>query len=395
MVKFKKRFLVMAVIILLTLSMTGCEKPTNEVLKNTTAVESDKESTQTSSKESESNARETEGQKDTAQGIRIIVDMAGREVEIPMEIEKVYSSNPVGSLIMYTIDDKLMVGLNYDLYEEEKQYTTEYYQNLPNLGGWYGQGKTGNIEELIKIQPNIVVQSGVNETSITSADELQEKLGIPVICINSDFDKLSETYRFLGEIFEQRERCESLAEYCEETIAHASEITGKIKNKVKVYYAEETAGLNTDPAGSAHARLIDLSGGVNVADVEMASGYGRTEVSMEQVIQWDPEVIIACIDNGYTDSGSYYTILEKEEWSEITAVKEGRVYQTPTIPFNWFDRPPSVNTVIGLKWCQAVLYPDIVDYDIKEETKEFYELFYHVTLTDSDVDKILEVSSVE
>ena len=110
---------------------------------------------------------------------------------------------------------------------------------------------------------------------------------------------------------------------------------------------------------------------------------------MEQVISWDPEYIIAWTDNGYDDSGSYSKILSDSQWSVIQAVKDKHVYETPAVPQNWFDRPPSVNTIIGIKWVQNLLYPDYADYDIKKEAKEFYKMFYHYELSDSEVDELL------
>ena len=110
---------------------------------------------------------------------------------------------------------------------------------------------------------------------------------------------------------------------------------------------------------------------------------------MEQVIAWDPQYIIASVDNGYDGSGSYNTILNDSQWAVIRAVKDDHVYETPSVPQNWFDRPPSVNTIIGIKWVQNLLYPEYTDYDIKEEAKEFYSLFYHYDLTDEEADSLL------
>jgi len=332
---------------------------------------------------------------ETTAATKTITDMAGRQVEVPSTITKVYSSSPVGSNFMYTFDDKMMIGINYDLSSEEKQFTSDYYQSLPNLGGWYGKGNEGNVEEIIKAAPDIVLSSGTDESSISTAETLQEKLGVPVVLINTDnFDQMAASYRFLGELFGDTARGEELASYTEKTYADVAAVTASIPEdqKVTVYYAEEQAGLNTDPSGSTHSRLIDLCGGINVAECAITKGYGRTEVSMEQVLAWNPQYIIACVDNGYSDSGSYQTILSDSNWANIQAVKDGHVYQTPTSPQNWFDRPPSCNTIIGLKWVQNLLYPQYANYNIKDEAKEFYKLFYHYELTDEEVNTLLQYS---
>lgn len=321
-----------------------------------------------------------------------ITDLAGRTVEIPSEIKKVYGSSPVGTNLLYTFDDHLLAGLNFVLTEEEKRFTSAYYHGLPNLGGWFGRGNQGNIEEIIKAAPDIVLSTGIDQASKDAADQLQRQLGIPVILAKDDLNDLGETYRFLGKILNREARGEELASYTEQSIQHAKDFAAKIpvSQRVRVYYAEETDGLHTDPSGSWHSRLIDLCGGINVAETQITPGYGRTAVSMEQVILWDPEVIIAGTDGGSSANSSYDTIFAESRWAGIQAVKTKKVYRTPNMPLNWFDRPPSVNTLIGVKWVPTILYPDLVDFDLKEETKKFYSLFYHVTLSDADVDEILD-----
>lgn len=384
----RKNFRTMGTVLALALAMTtGCaatggNAQTSAKTEQTTQAAQGTTAAAESGEESEAEEKMAEKPKK---------DMAGRDIQVPDQVKTVYSTSPVGTNFMYTFVDKMVAGTNVDLSDEEKRFTTEYYQNLPNLGGWYGKGNEGNVEEIIKAAPDLVLASGVDQSSIDTADQLQEKLGIPVVLIDTDFDYMADAYRFVGQITGNVERGEALAAYTEETINRAREITASIPEdkRVTVYYAEEALGLNTDPSGSPHSRLIDLCGGINVADCEISPGYGRTEVSMEQVIAWDPQYIIASVDNGYDGSGSYNTILNDSQWAVIRAVKDGHVYETPSVPQNWFDRPPSVNTIIGIKWVQNLLYPEYTDYDIKEEAKEFYSLFYHYDLTDEEADSLL------
>ena len=43
-------------------------------------------------------------------------------------------------------------------------------------------------------------------------------------------------------------------------------------------------------------------------------------------------------------------IMNNAQWADIQAVKDGKVYTTPAIPFNWFDRPPNVMRLLGIEW---------------------------------------------
>jgi hypothetical protein len=128
-------------------------------------------------------------------------------------------------------------------------------------------------------------------------------------------------------------------------------------------------------------------GGVNIANVELKGGMGMSEVSLEQVLAWDPDVIITW---NQEQSGYYPQLLEDPKWKELKAVKEGKVYEIPCAPFSWFDRPPSVNRILGLKWLGNALYPDIYNYDLTKEIKEFYSLFYHSDISDQDAKDLLK-----
>jgi iron complex transport system substrate-binding protein len=378
---FKKKGIYLSGLLLcITLALGAC--------KGTGATAgSSAQETQTAA---ESSTVKTEEAVQNDSSVQEITDHAGRKLELPATISSVYSTSPVGTMLMYTFDDKMVAGVNVNISDAEKTYLTEYYTALPNLGGWYGKGNQGNIEEIIKAAPDVVLSSGTDQGSIDQAEQLQKQLGIPVVLVKSDLTDLPETYRFLGKLFGREERGEELASYTQKTLDHAKEITDKIPEdkKIRVYYAEEQDGLHTDPSGSSHSQLIDLCGGINVADCDITPGYGRTAVSIEQVMKWNPELIICSVDNGFADSSSYNTITNDGKWSVIPAVKNGLVFETPMQPQNWFDRPPSVNTIIGIKWVHSILYPEYVDYDMKEETKEFYKLFYHVELSDKDVENI-------
>jgi iron complex transport system substrate-binding protein len=75
----------------------------------------------------------------------------------------------------------------------------------------------------------------------------------------------------------------------------------------------------------------------------------------------------------------------------VRAVREGRVYQVPLLPFPWIDFPPSVNRVIGLRWLGHVLYPGAFPGSARDEVRAFYGLFYHRAPDDRQLDALLGV----
>lgn len=98
---------------------------------------------------------------------------------------------------------------------------------------------------------------------------------------------------------------------------------------------------------------------------------------MEQILNWNPDVILFAPDSIYD------TVADNENWQTITVIKEGNYYEVPFGPYNWMGFPPSVQRLLGMQWMAAVLYPDAADYDLYEAASAYFELFYHCELTEA------------
>lgn len=324
---------------------------------------------------------------------RTIVDMAGRKVTIPAVVNSVYSTSPMGEIVMYTLSPKKITGRCWALDNAEKEFLLDDYVKKPMLGGWYGQNTKGNPEVVIKAHPDIVLSIGfMDNTEISEAVRIEEKIGIPVVILSARISSLDSTYRFLGRILGDTLRADTLARFCRSTLSNIQSIAARIPDnrKVRVYYAEGLKGLETDPKGSMHTEVLDMVGAINVADVPGLRGYGRATVSFEQLLLWKTEMILVCPDHSHPGGAEQYAnILSNPAWRALDAIKNNTVYQIPSVPFNCVDRPPSVNRILGLIWLSNLLYPEYFNVDIKAETRKFYMLFYHKKLTDEELDKVL------
>jgi iron complex transport system substrate-binding protein len=107
-------------------------------------------------------------------------------------------------------------------------------------------------------------------------------------------------------------------------------------------------------------------------------------VSAEQVLVWNPDVIIT-IEPAFAAS-----LRSDPVWSQVKAVQTGRIYLSPSLPFGWVDFPPSVNRLIGLWWLAKALYGDhLFPEDMRLITRDFYQRFYHMTPTDAQIAHLL------
>lgn len=363
-------------------SITGCSASS---AKTETAKESMQSQAETKTAEQSTQAEKT-SEAAYAAGEREITDMAGRTVVVPDEIETVFSSSTVTAIFMYTLAPNKLLGWNYELNELEKSIILEEYHDLPN----FGMGDSINYEAVIAAGPTIAVNVGtINDKMISDCDKLSESLGVPVVAVDGDLAASAEAYRFMGELLGEEEQAEKLASYAEKTFADIEKMEVPEDKKVRIYYGNGEDSLETAPAGSAHGQIIDMVNAVNVADLEMGEG-SRVQISAEQLLAWDPDVIVVNGEPKADMSGASAaeTILANPDYASLKAVQNQQVYGTPNAPFSWMDRPMGPNRIVGIRWLSGLIYPEYLNYNVDEEVKEFFDLFYHVQLTDEQLENI-------
>lgn len=321
---------------------------------------------------------------------REFTDQAGRKVSVPETVKKVYCMSPTCQVMMYTLAPELLVGWVYEPTPGEKALLVEPAKSLPVLGGWFGRNNTGNLEQIMKVHPDVMV-SIADATKSSVEDRVQAQTGLPVIIGDWSLDKIADNYRMLGELTGRQARAKELADYVTAALAKVKTTIAKIPpdKRRRVYYAEGAKGLNTDPGGSAHSEAIVYAGGRNVAEVPADHGFGEIPVSMEQIFTWNPEIIIAGYDHEHSPGAFYTSVWSDPLWKQIKAVKTHAVYEAPQFPFNWIDRPPSVNRVIGIRWLANTFYPNLFHEDMRAETRHFYKLFYHRDLSEAELNQLL------
>jgi iron complex transport system substrate-binding protein len=319
---------------------------------------------------------------------RQITDMAGRRVEVPDTINRVYGTSPPATCMVYALDAGLMVGLNSPLNEADQDYLDPRLHRLPVVGGWFGQGRVSNLESLLQVHPDVIVAWMAGPSPINEKMEKALKpLQIPVVYVaQNSLSDYPAAFRFLGKLVNRASRGEALARDAERTLEEIARVRAAIpaSERVSVYYAEGGDGLSTECDTSVHAQLIPLSGGVNVHRCADHTIYGMQKISMEQVLQYDPQVIVA------HEPMFFAAVAQGSKWKNIRAVRDGRVYRIPRTPFNWFDRPPSFMRLLGAKWMLHRLYPGAYPVDLTAETRRFYKLYLNVTLDAAAARKMLQ-----
>ena len=195
-------------------------------------------------------------------------------------------------------------------------------------------------------------------------------------------EHMDETYTMLGELLGLEEEASVLAETCRRIYSRTVEMMQGVE-KVNMLYVTGENGLNVLANGGYHSGVIDMMAN-NVAVVENVSSKGTgNEVDMEQILIWNPDVIV------FSENSIYDTVGDDPVWQSVSAIESGRYYEVPFGPYNWIGQPPAVQRLLGMMWLGKLLYPQAADYDLYDEVAQYYQLFYHCDLTREQYDALM------
>jgi iron complex transport system substrate-binding protein len=316
---------------------------------------------------------------------RSITDSANRTVEVPDQVTHVWPAGPPAESLIYILAPDKLVGWTHPISDAAKSFMTPAAAALPVVGRLTGRGNTANLEGLVKVAPDLVLDEGtIGPTYISLADRVQDQTHIPYVLLGGSLADTPKLLRSAGAVIGVSARAETLAKYADDTLAEVSKRIAAIPadQRPKAYVARGPRGLETDVTGSINGEALDYLGARNVVPAGVSAG-NLADVSMEQLLAWQPDVIIA-IDPNFVQ-----TVMTDPTWQGVKAVQEKHVYLEPRAPFGWVDEPPGPNRLIGLRWLAKLLYPKAFPEDIRAETKRFYTLFYHQAPSDAQLDQLL------
>ncbi len=317
---------------------------------------------------------------------REIIDMAGRKVMVPDKVSRVFGSAPPLNVLLNAVAPDLMIGVSFKIEEPAKRFFPSHVQSLPVVGGIFGVGQQMNPETVLALKPDLALAWKSPFVDQTKIEEAFGKMGIPVVFITLDtLADWPRALRFTGKLLGRDAAVEAQAVSVEKALARLAVTVDKVpeNRRPRIYYAEGTDGLATDCNRSFHTEAIELAGGYNVYRCEPKDHMGMERVGLEQVLAFDPEIIIV------QDRTAAAAIRTDPRWQNVRAVKAGRVHLVPRWPHNWIDRPPSVVRTLGAQWLANLFYPDLYPFDVKRETRDFYRLFFGIAPTDADIDDLL------
>ena len=317
-------------------------------------------------------------------------DSCGRTVELPAKITKAAPSGNVATMMFSCIAPEYMCNKNSELTTSQAQYLPKVLQGLPVTGQLYGGKSSINYEELLATGAQVLVDLGDYKKGIAEElDALQAQIGIPCIFIEADLAHMAQAFRTLGSILDGKQaRGEEIASLIEDAVKTAEQGRAKVKDseRVSVMFSSLSKGLGTNAKGSSQAQVIEVVGAENAIVVDkVTSKGGGNIVSLEQVYNADPDVII------FSQDSIYSTVATDPAWKELRAIKEGRYYEIPDLPYNWMSNPPSLNMILGIWWLGNILYPQYYNYDMVSVAQDFYKVLWNCELSAEQAKALLGI----
>ena len=241
-------------------------------------------------------------------------DSAGRKVNVPQEVAKVFASGPPASVLVYVLKPDALTGWPRSLRENEKPYIAPAQRELPELGRLTGRGDTANLEVVLKTAPDLIIDFGsVRDTYISLADIVQTRTSIPYILIDGRFEATATALRLVGDALGVPERGEKLAEYTETLFADLDAALATIPEgqRPRVYLARGPDGLETGLKGSINTEIIDKSDYGRLAEFDAlfirettavnhhTYHFSRRAANLGLVVMDDPLSILRCTNKVY------------------------------------------------------------------------------------------------
>lgn len=322
-----------------------------------------------------------------SQGEKIIIeDQLGKTIELDGIPQRVATTIMPFPYIYYAVtgNTDTLVGCNPSSIVAYEDSALEYmYPELANAStAFVDTSFVVNVEEILKLKPDVVFQWNYMEEEI----EKMEAVGIKVIALQyGSVEDLETWINIIGKMTGNEERAEWLISYFHENINEVAE-------KIATLSEEEQSDvliLSNDlkVTGTGFSKYwLDNSGAVNPAGDLSGDALN---VNMEQIYEWNPEIIYIGNFTDLQPSDLMENKLEGQDWSIVDAVQNGQVYKIPIGGYRW--DPPGVETPLMIKWLAKIQHPELFeDMDMREEVKEFYNDVYNFDVTEEILDEILE-----
>ena len=324
---------------------------------------------------------------------RTVTDHLGNTVEVPAEIDRIAVCDilPLPSVLTVFFDsaEKIVAMPSTAMNAAANGLLGQLYPEILDAETGFIDGSTLNIEELLKLQPDVVFYNAAR----TEQAELLKKAGLPAVAVSVnkwDYDcmeTLNQWIGLLGQLFPENDRGAAVAAYAERVYDLVQQRTADIPQKERVFflYKYTDTGIMTSGSHFFGQWWADAMGAENVA-AEITTD-NQVTVNMEQVYDWNPGTIFITNFTEAAPEDLYENSVGVYDWSAIEAVENRQVYKMPLGMYRSYT--PGVDAPVTLLWLAKTVYPEqFSDIDIIAETKSYYKEVFGIDLTEDQAASI-------
>jgi len=306
-----------------------------------------------------------------------IMDMVGRSVTLPGQVERIAGAGP-GALriIVYLEAQDMVAGVE----ETESRWGPEgrpyimahpALANHPSIGSG-GPGNLPDMEALVQVNPDVLFMTDVDART---ADTVQSKTGIPVVVLNYGDSPFSEEFlasvELAGRLLGKETRASEVIAFIQQSTLELDSRTSSIPEaqQVSAYVGGiGSRGAHGIESTQSQYPLLALVHGRNVSDDEKP---GNRMIDREKLLEWEPEVI-------FLDEGGLELVMQDyakvpDFYHTLSAFQAGKVYGL--LPYNYYTT--NVETaLVDAYFIGKALYPDLFeDMDPLVKADEIYNFF--------------------
>ncbi len=312
-----------------------------------------------------------------AEGDRTVIDVAGRDVDVPEDPERILGIGP-GALRQLAYMDAADRVVGADDIRGDAMEVFPYLVANPELGdlptfGDSGMDRDGDAEQILEVEPDAIFLNGGS----ARAEELTERTNTPVVLVDTanimddeGRDVLYETWETIGETLGKDARAGELETFLEDTVADFEERTGDVPDDERAegyagaFRFRGAHGISTTRGDTTMFHYPNVENAIE--DVE--SHQNSVDLSHEQLLEADPDRI-------FIDVASVERVREEleenPELEALSAVEDGEVYPVLQV---YLDMRNFGSMIANAYFVGKTSYPDrFDDIDLETQVDDVFE----------------------
>lgn len=242
-----------------------------------------------------------------------------------------------------------------------------------------------NVESIVALDPDVVVQWGDRGGGLTAP---LESAGLKVVGLTYGTQQdLTTWITLFGTLLGRKARAAQLNAWMHGRLAQfGSPPAGKAPSVL--YFNRYLGGFKVAGRGTYNDFCAKLVGATNPATGPRGlTGSGMVGVDVEQVLAWDPDVLLL----GNFDAAVPADVYRDPVLRDLAAVRAKRVYKVPLGGYRW--DPPSQESPLMWRWLSMIAFPDGPAFDLRGQVVDDYRFLYGRTPTSGQLDGVLRLAA--